>query len=89
MKVIQIRVKILLKEDTNASDIQSKVCSLIDYSFSKRKELLEMHKKNEYKFYCFDFPYPVEADKIYKKGKALNGGAKIMYHLPSIFVLLI
>ena len=45
MKVIQIRVKILLKEDTNASDIQSKVCSLIDYSFSKRKELLEMHKK--------------------------------------------
>ena len=52
MKVIQIRVKILLKEDTNASDIQSKVCSLIDYSFSKRKELLEMHKKNEYKFYC-------------------------------------
>ena len=25
MKVIQIRVKILLKEDTNASDIQSKV----------------------------------------------------------------
>lgn len=69
MKVIQIRVKILLKEDTNASDIQSKVCSLIDYSFSKRKELLEMHKKNEYKFYCFDFPYPVESDKIYKKGK--------------------
>ncbi|MDY5212620.1 CRISPR-associated endoribonuclease Cas6 [Intestinibacter sp.] len=69
MQVIQIRVKILVKEDTYASDIQSKVCGLIDYSFSKRKELLEMHNTNKYKFYCFDFPYPVEQDKIYKKGK--------------------
>lgn len=69
MKVIQIRIKILLKENIHVSDIQPKVCGLIDYSFSKRKELLDMHNENKYKFYCFDFPYPAERDQIYKKGK--------------------
>lgn len=69
MKVIQIRIKILLKENIHISDIQSKVCGLIDYSFSKRKELLDMHNENKYKFYCFDFPYPAERDQVYKKGK--------------------
>mgnify|MGYP001080052351 CR=1 FL=1 len=69
MKVIQIRIKILLKENIHVSDIQPKVCGLIDYSFSKRQELLDMHNENKYKFYCFDFPYPAEKDQIYKKGK--------------------
>lgn len=69
MKVIQIRIKILLKENIHVSDIQPKVCGLIDYSFSKRQELLDMHNENKYKFYCFDFPYPSERDQIYKKGK--------------------
>ena len=69
MKVIQIRIKILLKENIHVSDIQPKVCGLIDYSFSKRQELLDMHNENKYKFYCFDFPYPAERDQIYKKGK--------------------
>lgn len=69
MKVIQIRIKILLKENIHVSDIQPKVCGLIDYSFSKRQELIDMHNENKYKFYCFDFPYPAERDQIYKKGK--------------------
>ena len=69
MKVIQIRIKILLKENIHVSDIQPKVCGLIDYSFSKRKELLDMHNENKYKFYCFDFLYPAERDQVYKKGK--------------------
>jgi len=69
LKVIQIRIKILLKENIHVSDIQPKVCGLIDYSFSKRQELLDMHNENKYKFYCFDFPYPSERDQIYKKGK--------------------
>lgn len=69
MKVIQIRIKVLFKENIHVSDVQSKVCGLIDYSFSKRKELLDMHNENKYKFYCFDFPYPAEKDQIYKKGK--------------------
>ena len=67
MKVIQIRVKVLLKENVEVDDIQSKVCGVIDYSFSKREELLKMHNTNMYKFYCFDLPYPVEVDKVYKK----------------------
>lgn len=69
MQIIQIRVKVLVKEDTPADDMQSRVCGLIDYSFSKRDELLSMHNMNKYKFYCFDSLYPVESDRIYKKGK--------------------
>ena len=69
MKVIQIRVKVLLKENVEVDDIQSKVCGVIDYSFSKREALLKMHNTNMYKFYCFDLPYPVEVDKVYKKNK--------------------
>ena len=67
MKVIQIRVKILLKEDTNASDIQSKVCSLIDYSFSKRKELLEMHKKTSINFIVLIFHIQLSQIKFIKR----------------------
>ena len=69
MKVIQIRVKVLLKENVEVDDIQSKVCGVIDYSFSKREALLKMHNTNMYKFYCFDLPYPVEVGKVYKKNK--------------------
>ncbi len=69
MQTIQIRVKILVKKDTHITEIQSKVCGLIDYSFSKKQDLLEMHNTNRYKFYCFDFPYPGEKDQIYKKDK--------------------
>ena len=69
MKVVQIRIKVLIKENIHADDIQPKVCGLIDYSFSKRQELLDMHNENKYKFYCFDSPYPLEKDKVYKKGK--------------------
>lgn len=69
MQIIQIRVKVLVKEDTPAHDMQSRVCGLIDYSFSKRDELLSMHNMNKYKFYCFDSLYPVESDRIYKKDK--------------------
>lgn len=69
MQAIQIRVKILVKEDTHQSEIQSKLCGLIDYSFSKDEELLKMHNTNKYKFYCFDYPYPIEKDQIYKEKK--------------------
>lgn len=69
MQIIQIRVKLLIKEDIQLSEIQSRVCGLIDYSFSKKEELLKLHNTNKYKFYCFDFPYPIEKNQIYKKGK--------------------
>ena len=69
MQIIQIRVKILVKENIQLSEIQSRVCGMIDYSFSKKEELLKLHNTNKYKFYCFDFPYPIEKDQIYKKGK--------------------
>lgn len=69
MKAIQVRINVLVKENIYESDIQSKACGLIDYSFSKRQQLLDLHNENKYKFYCFDSLYPLEKDKIYKKGR--------------------
>ena len=49
--------------------IQSKVTSFLDKGFAGDTELLQMHESNAFKNYCFDFPYQIDSDKIYHKGK--------------------
>ena len=68
MKVYQIRIKLFMLEDVSAKNMHTKVAAWIDAGLSKNEIMLEFHEKNEYKYYCFDLPYPVEKDGIYKKG---------------------
>ena len=68
MKVYQIRMKLYLLEDISAENIQIKVTDFIDRAFLKERSLSILHEINTYKNYCYDLPYPVEPDKIYKKG---------------------
>lgn len=68
MKVYQIRMKLYLLEDISAENIQIKVTDFIDRAFLKERSLSILHEINTYKNYCYDLPYPVEQDKIYKKG---------------------
>ncbi|WP_303996841.1 CRISPR-associated endoribonuclease Cas6 [Megamonas hypermegale] len=67
MKVYQIRMKLYLLEDIPAEDIQIKVTNFIDRAFLQERSLSILHEINTYKNYCYDLPYPVERDKIYKK----------------------
>lgn len=67
MKVLEIRLNIFILKDIISRDIQEKLSELIDKSFLKDQYLKELHKKNNFKNYCFDLPYPIEKDKIYHK----------------------
>lgn len=69
MRVFQIRIKLYMLKDIKAEKIQTKVTAFMDKSFAENEELLRMHEKNTFKYYNMDLPYPLEQDKVYKKGK--------------------
>lgn len=67
MRVFQIKLKIFVLKDIPIDNSQSIISSFIDSGLTKDKGLLEFHESNKFKGYCFDAPYPLEEDKIYKK----------------------
>lgn len=69
MKVYQIRMKIFLLEDIVINKIQEKITAFIDSGFKTDEKWLNFHEQNSYKNYCYDQLYPIEKDRVYKKGK--------------------
>ncbi|MBC2456527.1 CRISPR-associated endoribonuclease Cas6 [Clostridium beijerinckii] len=69
MNVFQIKLKIFILRNILIEDSQEIVSAFIDSGLSKDNRLLELHESNKFKGYCFDAPYPLEEDKIYKKDK--------------------
>ena len=68
MTVYEVKLKVFLLENIQLEDIHSRITKFIDGAMSKDKELLEIHNRNNFKNYCFDSMYPMEVDKVYKKG---------------------
>lgn len=69
MQVYQIRIKLYMLTDVALNRVQTNLTAFIDKGFLENEDLLQMHEENRFKNYCYDLPYPVEKDKIYKKGK--------------------
>lgn len=69
MQVYQIRIKLYMLTDVALSRIQTNLTAFIDKGFLENEGLLQMHEENRFKNYCYDLPYPIEKDKLYKKGK--------------------
>ena len=69
MQVYQIRIKLYMLTDVALNRIQTNLTAFIDKGFLENEDLLQMHEENKFKNYCYDLPYPIEKDKIYKKGK--------------------
>ena len=69
MNVFQIKLKVFILQDISVEDSQSTLSSFIDSGLIKNQKLLEFHESNRFKGYCFDAPYPLEEDKVYKKDK--------------------
>ena len=69
MRVYDIKIKLYMLREIPLRQIQSKVTSFLDKGFAGDTELLQMHESNAFKNYCFDFPYQIDSDKIYHKGK--------------------
>lgn len=65
-KFNEIKVKVYLLKDINKRDCGEKIGELINQSMLKNPVLQKLHLRNGYKFYCFDYLYPIEKDGIYK-----------------------
>lgn len=67
MNVFELRLKIYLLQDIGQPDTYQVFAHFLDSYLAKNNTFLEFHQKNCYKMYCFDQPYPVEKDSVYKK----------------------
>lgn len=69
IKVMQIRIKIYIIRDVPVEKIQAEMAAFLDQELVKDARFARLHEENRFKGYCFDSPYPVEQDKIYKKDR--------------------
>lgn len=69
MRAYQIRMQIFLLNDIPINKVQEKITAFIDSGFKNDEEWLNFHEQNSFKNYCYDQLYPVENDRVYKKGK--------------------
>lgn len=68
MQYYNIKVALLLKNDTQAFENYEKISKLISASMLKDQALKQLHEENRYKNYVFCNLYPIEKDGIYKAG---------------------
>ena len=67
LRVYEIRLKIYLMQNIAQEQSYTVFSEFLDTYLSKRTEFLKLHEENSFKMYCFDQPYPIEKDGIYKK----------------------
>lgn len=68
MQYYNIKVAVLLKNDTQAFENYEKISKLISASMLKDQTLKQLHEENRYKNYVFCNLYTIEKDGIYKAG---------------------
>lgn len=66
---MQIRIRMYVLKNIPAAKVQAEMAAFIDQELVKDERFAKLHNENKYKMYCFDSPYPVESDKIYKKDR--------------------
>ena len=67
ISICEVTLKVLFKKDISAKESLYRFSRLLNFSFSRKEELCQMHQAREFKKYCFDNPYPLEPTKIYKE----------------------
>lgn len=68
MQYYNIKVAVLLKNDTQVFENYEKISKLISASMLKDQTLKQLHEENRYKNYVFCNLYPIEKDGVYKAG---------------------
>ena len=69
VKVLQVRLKVYFLENVPAENIQAETAAFLDKGLVQDTEYARLHEERNYKQYCYDSPYPVERDKVYRQGK--------------------
>lgn len=64
MQYYNIKVAVLLKNDTQAFENYEKISKLISASMLKDQALKQLHEENRYKNYVFCNLYPIEKDGL-------------------------
>ncbi len=69
MLVYELCIKVKTKKDIPYERAGGYLTYFLDSALGKKEDMLALHNKREFKFYCFDLLYPCEKDRIYKEGR--------------------
>lgn len=67
LNVYEVRLKIFLMQNMKQECSYQEISEFIDTCLAKKEDFLKFHNEGGFKLYCFDQPYPVEKDGVYKK----------------------
>lgn len=67
--IVELHTKVYLTKDIPNKSTAYEISRLCDKSLLHDKTYSVFHRENRYKNYCFNSFYPLEDNKIYKKGK--------------------
>ena len=70
MKYFELICTAYIKKDISFQDSFEAISKYISFSMAQLDELKKLHKRDGYKHYSFGGFYPIEKDKIYKKGNS-------------------
>jgi CRISPR-associated endoribonuclease Cas6 len=70
MNYYELICTVYLKKDISFKDSFDVISKYISFSMAQTDELKELHNQTGYKHYTFGSFYPIERDKIYKKGNS-------------------
>lgn len=69
VKVHELTLKVFLLKNIHSKEALEKISQLIDKSLTKDQKFLDFHTGNKFKHYNHNSFFPLEKDKVYKKGK--------------------
>lgn len=68
MKIFELKCITYLKQDISFEDSFDSISKFINYSICQKDEYKQKHNQNVFNNYCFGSFFPIEKDKLYKKG---------------------
>ncbi|RBQ25780.1 CRISPR-associated endoribonuclease Cas6 [Arcobacter sp. CECT 9188] len=72
MKIFELKCITYLKQDVVFEDSFDVISKYINFSICQKDEYLEKHNKNVFNNFCFGSFFPIEKDKLYKKGNTYS-----------------
>ena len=66
--IYQIDVKVYLLKTITYHDMQQQITQYVDQVMAKKEELLTLHNKNCFKYYCFSGFKAIQREGIYQEG---------------------
>lgn len=72
MKYFELKCTAYLKNDITFKESFETLSKYISYSMAQVEDLKKLHAKKGFKHYCFGGLFPIEAEKVYKKGNSYS-----------------